>query len=163
MSNVLYFPNLKSAGNKAVSTGTEFTDAGSVVHTCLDVAIYQKAGEAIATTFASTQTILLQDFHDASTANINAVGGAFVAFGSGVTIPSGTKYVQISSTCGEPIQIAFAANLGGAAASTAKVYLVPGGAPGILAFIPATNNLAFVKSLSSTALTDGYITMNFIG
>jgi len=44
-----------------------------------------------------------------------------------------------------------------------QVYLVPGGAPGKLEFIPGSSNLAFIRSLSANSITDGYVTLNFIG
>lgn len=117
----------------------------------------------IAITAVFPTNLLANDIHDASSANINGSGGAFVAFGSGITIPAGTKAVQVSSNLGQPVEISFAVNLAGAAASTQKIYLVAGGAPGTLPFIPGSNNLAFIKSLSATGVTSQYITMNFIG
>lgn len=107
--------------------------------------------------------LLANDIHDATAAPINGSGGAFIAFGSGITIPAGTKAVQCSSNLGQPVQISFAVNLAGAAASTQKIYLVAGGAPGTLPFIPGSNNLAFIRSLSATGVSAQYITLNFIG
>lgn len=163
MSNVIYFPNLRAAGNRAVNTGTEITDQATVDHTCLDIAVYQKSGETLSVLQTATESILLQDIHDAASVAINDVSGAFVNFGAAVTIPALTKFVQISSTCGEPIQISFSANLAGAAASTSQVYMVPGGSPGVLQFIPGANNKVFIRSLSASGLTDGYVTINFMG
>jgi len=122
----------------------------------------EAAIDAALASFFST-AILAQDIHNAASTNINANGGAFVAFGSALTIPAGTKEVQISSNLGEPVQVSFAANLGAAAASASQVYLVQGGAPGRVPFIPGANNLVFIRSLSATAITDGYIAINFYG
>lgn len=110
-----------------------------------------------------SSNILSQDIHDATAAPINDSGGAFIAFGAAVTIPVATKEVQISSNLGEPVEVSFAANVGGAAASALKVYLVQGGAPGRVPFIPGSSNKAFIRSLSGNSITDGYITMNFYG
>ncbi len=110
-----------------------------------------------------SSNILAQDIHNAATTQINDNAAAFVAFGSAITIPAGTKEVQISSNLGEPVEVSFAANVGAAAASTLKVFLVQGGAPGRVPFIPGTSNLAFIRSLSTIDITDGYIAMNFYG
>jgi hypothetical protein len=161
----LYFPNLKAAGARPTSTGTVVTDAGAVDHSCLDVFARNDAANPLFTSSVSagTDNILAQDIHDAAAANINAVGGAFVAFGSGITIPAGTKRVQISSTLGEPVAVSFAANVGAAVASAKKVFMVQGGAPGTIDFIPGTENLIFIRSLSATAINDGYVAINFMG
>jgi hypothetical protein len=163
MADVLHFPNLKAANARANATGTGVTDFGGADKVCLDVFARNDSSNPLYISGSSTFNIVGQDFHDASSANINAVGGAYVALGAGVTIPAGTKYVQISSTCGEPLDIAFAANLAGAAASVKKVNIVQGGAPGKLEFIPSTDNKAFIRSLSANAITDGYVAINFIG
>ncbi len=164
MSNVLYFPNLKAAGERPTSTGTVVTDAALEDHSCLDVFARNDVANPLFTTpAAGTDNILGQDIHDASAVAVNGSAGAYVALGAAVTIPAGTKRVQISSTMGEPISISFAANVGAAAASTKRVNLVQGGAPGTLDFIPGVDNKAFIRSLSATGVTDGYVALNFIG
>lgn len=164
MGQVLHFPNLKAANQRANSTGTQVTDDQAEVHNCLDVfARNDAANPLFISGGASTLNLLARDVHDASAANVNGSAGAYIAFGNGITIPAGTEYVQISSTMGEPIEISFSANLAGAGASTKKVYLVPGGAPGKLEFIPATENQAFIRSLSTNSVTEGYVTINFTG
>jgi hypothetical protein len=165
VANVLYFPNLRAAGEAIKNaTGTVVTDAGAVDHACLDTFVRNDAlNPLFVSSGVSTANILAQDIHNATVTNINASGGAYVVFGAGITIPAGTTFVQISSTCGQPLEVTFAANIGAAAASTKKVYLVQGGAPGTLAFIPGVDNLIFIKSLSLTAITSGYVAVNFIG
>lgn len=123
----------------------------------------QAAIEAALAAFFPTN-ILAQDIHDATATNINANGGAFVAFGSAITIPASAKSIYLSSNLGEPVQVSLAANVGAAAASTQQVYLVQGGNPG--ASIPVTigaGNKLFIRSLSATAITDGFITVNVVG
>lgn len=165
MGMILHFPNLKAANARSNSTGTQVTADDASIHNCLDVFARNDGDNPlfVSGTTVSTANILAQDIHDASATQVNDSAAAYVAFGAGITIPAGTQYVQISSTMGEPIEISFAANLGAAGASTKKVYLVPGGAPGKLEFIPATENLAFIRSLSAIDITEGYVTMNFIG
>lgn len=164
MSNVLYFPNMHQLGQKPTSTGVQVTAADATVHACLDVFARNDASNPLITSpAATTANLLSRDIHDASTANINASGGAYVAFGTAITIPAGTFKVQISSTMGEPVEISFASAIGTAAASTKKVFIVEGGAPGTLDFIPGANNKIFVKSLSLNAIASGYIAINFMG
>lgn len=108
--------------------------------------------------------LVAQDIHDASAATINGSGGAFVAFGAGITIPAGAKGIQISSNLGEPVQVSLAANSGAASASAQKVYLVPGGSPGaIIPFILGAGNKLFIRSLSANTITSSYITANIVG
>lgn len=165
MGQVLFFPNLKDSDQRANATGTTVTDAAIVDHTCLDVFARNDSSNPLYVTGSSTSTfnILKQDIHDASASSINGSGGAYKAFGSAITIPAGTKYVQISSTCGEPIEVAFGADATAAATSAKKAYLVEGGAPGKLEFIPATENKAFIRSLSTNAISSGYVTLIFLG
>ena len=164
MSNVLYFPNLRAIGEKPTATGTDVTDAALVDHSCLDVFVRNDSTNPIfATTSESQKNILGQDIHDAATTGVNGSAGAYVAFGAAVTIPATTKKVQISSTMGEPLEISFADVLANAGASVKKVYLVQGGAPGTIDFSPGTSNKVFIKSLSTTAISEGYVTVNFIG
>lgn len=163
MSNVIYFPNLKASGFRPTATGTQVTDAALEDHACMDVFARNDASNPLFVSGASVATILAQDIHSAAATTVNGSAGAYVALGAAVTIPAGTKSVQISSTMGEPVEISFAANSGAAAASVAKAYLVAGGAPGKLDLIPGANNKAFIKSLSTTSITDGYVTLIFMG
>lgn len=165
MGMVIHFPNLKALDQRANSTGTQVTADDATVHNCLDVFARNDVDNPLYVTggTSSSANLLAHDFHDASATQVNDSGGAYVAFGAGITIPAGVQLVQISSTMGEPVEISFAANLGAAGASTKKVYLVPGGAPGKLEFIPETENLAFIRSLSANDITEGYVTMNFVG
>lgn len=163
MADVLFFPNLKRSNERAAATGTSVTAADASVHACLDTFVRNDASNPIYTSATSTLNILGQEIHDAATTGINGSAGAYVAFGAAATIPAGTKYVQISSTCGEPLQVAFGADATAAATSAKKAYLVPGGAPGKLEFIPATENKAFIRSLSTTAIAEGYVTLIFLG
>lgn len=165
MADVLYFPNLKASTQKANATGTALTDDQAVDRVCLDVFSRNDAANPLFVTgvAGSTFNILGQDIHDASSDNIDVAGGSYVAFGGAVTIPSGTKYVQISSTLGEPVEIAFGADATAAASSVKKAYLVEGGAPGKLEFIPATENKVFIRSLSANAIDSGYVTLIFLG
>lgn len=163
MSNVLYFPNLKTLGVSPVSTGASVTAADASVHACLDVFPRNTAADALNVTFASTANLLARDIHDATAAPINGSAGAYIAFGTGITIPAGVREVQVSSNLGEPVEISFAANVGAATASTKKIFMVPGGAPGTLKFVPSTENKMFIRSLSTTAIASSYITANFMG
>jgi hypothetical protein len=163
MGQVLHFPNLKVSNERSNATGTKVTDASAVDHACLDVFARNDASNPLYVSAGAGFNLLGQDIHDASSANINDSGGAYVALGAGTTVPAGTDYVQVSSTLGEPVVISFAANLAGAAASVLKIYLVPGGAPGKMDFVPGSSNKAFIKSLSANAITEGYVTLNFIG
>lgn len=163
MGQVIFFPNMKDLDQRANATGTAVTAADATVHACLDVFARNDASNPLYTSAASTLNILDQDIHDAAGAPINGSAGAYIAFGTAITIPAGTELVQISSTLGEPVEIAFGADATAAATSAKKVYLVPGGSPGKLEFIPATENKAFIRSLSTTAISDGYVTLNFLG
>lgn len=164
MSNVLYFPNLHKLGESPNSTATTVTAANATVHACLDVFPRNDVTNPVFTSPAvSTATILLQDIHDASATSVNGSAGAYKAFGAAITVPAGTTKVQLSSTMGEPVEISFASAIGTAGASTKKVFLVPGGAPGYLDFVPGASNKIFIKSLSTTAITDGYIAINCTG
>jgi hypothetical protein len=164
MGMILHFPNLKAQNERANHTGTLVDDDQAVEHVCLDVfARNDSANPLFVSAAVSTANILGQDFHDAADTNVNDTGGAYVALGGGVTIPAGTDFVQVSSTMGEPIEISFAADLASAGASTKKIYLVPGGAPGKLEFIPGSDNKAFIRSLSANSITEGYVTLNFLG
>lgn len=164
MSNVIYFPNLKTADVSPIGTGTQVTAADASVHACLDVFARNDVTNPLFTSpVASTATILLQDIHDASATSVNGSAGAYKAFGAAITVPAGTTKVQLSSTMGEPVEISFASAIGTAGASTKKVFLVPGGAPGYLEFVPGASNKIFIKSLSTTVITDGYICINLTG
>lgn len=116
---------------------------------------------ALAAFFPSN--IVAQDIHNAASVNINGSAGAWVAFGAAITIPANTKMVQISSNLGQPVAVSFAPNLGAAGTTATQINMVAGGAPGKAPFIPGANNKIFIRSLSVTAISAQYITVNFYG
>jgi hypothetical protein len=155
----VYFANLKKA-----ITGALVTDASAVIHRCADVFARNDSSNPLFVTLSGGFTLQnLADIHDAASVNINAVSGAYKALGAAITIPAGTDFIQVSSTLDEPCEIVFAANIGTIGAGSPRLYLVPGGAPGKLDFIPSTNNKAFVRSLSANPISSGYLALNCIG
>lgn len=100
------------------------------------------------------------EFHNITSANINGSAGAFVALGSGAALGYTIKSLQISYTAGEPLQFGVGASAG---AAVKKWIINQGDGPvNLIISLSATDKL-WVKSLSTTAVSAGYITVNFMG
>lgn len=117
--------------------------------------------EALEAVFATN--ILRRTIHDASAVAIQGSGGSFVAFGDGAAVGVTGKMVVVSSTIGQPLQISAAANAGAAAASTKRFYINQGEGPTTFPFQLAAGDLLWIRSLSSTGATGGYVTLNIGG
>lgn len=154
--NVIYFPNLRSAGSKPVSTGTMVTDAAAVQHSCLDTFIRNDNANPIFTSVAG-QDIKDGILHDASSANID---GTYQALGGSGVIPANTKKIFISSNLGAPISL----GIGGTAGTIVKtVVLVPGQGGTALDYIYTAGQKIWIKTLDGSTLNSSYIAVNFTG
>jgi hypothetical protein len=99
-------------------------------------------------------------FHDAALVNINGSAGAWVALGSGAAITVTVKQIQFSSTIGDPLEI----GVGSAAGNAVQKFIInQGGGPVVIADTQASGDKLWIRSLSSSATTSGYLTLNLVG
>ncbi len=99
-------------------------------------------------------------FHYAASQNINGSAGAWVALGSGAAIASTIKQIQYSSTLGLPVEIGVGANAG---ASVQKFVINQGGGPVVITDAQNVGDKLWIRSLSTSAITSGYLTVSLVG
>lgn len=112
--------------------------------------------EVLATNVVGTR------FHSMASANINANAGVFVELETAGTL-SASKRIRISYTSGQPLQFRKGADATAAAAAD-DLFVVNQGEDSF--DIPvqfSAGERIWVRSLSSTSVTSGYITANFLG
>ncbi len=104
--------------------------------------------------------VLVTEFHNISSVNINGSAGAFVALGSGSALASDIVQIQVSYTAGQPLEFGIGASAG---AAVRKFIINQGEGPTTLSVALSSGERLWVRSLSATGVTGGYITMNLIG
>lgn len=156
MGDVLYFQNLKDAGGKATATGTLVGTSR-----CLDVSVKSSVAAPVFVSVVPT-AVKESRVHDAATTNINGSAGAWVAFGGGTALANTITSLQISGNIDQPFQIGTGANAG---AVTSRVYVNAGGEPnlGVDSTIFIAGQFLWIRSLTTTGVTGGIITMNLLG
>lgn len=161
MSNVLYFPNLRAAGDRPTATGTVVTDASTVDKTCLDVFA---RNDAVNPLYVSTSagTVVETRFHDCSSTQINGSAGAFVEIETAAALTHTITQMMVNCTFGEPIRIRKAATAL-AAASASDIALLNQGQSATFDVSLSSGDKLWVKSASTTAVTTGYLTLNLKG
>lgn len=156
--NVIYFPNLRSAGSKPVSTGTMVTDAATVDHSCLDVFVRNTPADPLNVNLSlAVQNIKTGILHDASSANIN---GTYQAVGGVGTIPANSKIICVSSNIGAPLSIGIGLN---SAAITKEIICVPGQSGIPFTYDYTAGEKLFVKTLDGSTQNTSYLAVNFTG
>ena len=108
----------------------------------------------------SAVDVLKAEFHNMTSVNINGSAGAFVAVGSGAAIGFSIQKIQLSYTSGEPLEFGIGASAG---AAVRKFIVNQGDGPVALDLVLATTDKLWVKSLSATSVTSGYLTLNLMG
>lgn len=161
MSNVLYFPNIRSEGGRPTATGTQVTDAAASTKICLDTFVRNDNSNPIFIS-SSTKTVLETRFHDCSSTTINAVGGAFVEIATAAALANTIKLMKVACTFGEPISIRKAANAGAAATASDIALLNQGQSDDFEVSLVAGDRL-WVRSRTSSNITSGYLTINLLG
>lgn len=108
----------------------------------------------------NADTVRETRFHYAASQNINGSAGAWVALGSGAAVTVSVKQVQYSSTLGEPVEIGSGS---GAASVTQRFIINQGGGPELMNQLFSSGTLLWVRSLSTSAISSGYLTVNLVG
>lgn len=103
--------------------------------------------------------------HDCSVTNINGSAGALVEIrrdnaNAGAALAAAVKKIHVSCTFGEPIEILSGANSGSA---TRRVITNLGEGPLVIECKMTSGHSVFVRSLSTSAITTGVLTINFLG
>lgn len=103
--------------------------------------------------------------HDCSVTQINGSAGALVEIQqdnstAGAALAAAVKKIHLSCTFGEPIEILSGANSGSA---TRRVVANLGEGPLIIECKMTSGHSVFVRSLSTSAITSGVLTVNFLG
>lgn len=109
--------------------------------------------------------IITTRYHDCATTTINASGGALVEIRTdsgtgGAALPAAVKAIQISCTFGTPVEILSGANSGSA---TRKVVANLGEGPTVLPCKMTSGHSVFVRSLNASSISEGVLTVNFLG
>lgn len=123
-------------------------------------------GGVVTTTDAASggeEDIVVAEFHDMTANNINGSGGAFVAFGSGAPLSADVSRLEATYTAGEPLCFRVAASAGAAASAPNRFIFNQGDGPVILKVALKLGELLWVRSLSTSAVTGGYIAANLSG
>lgn len=155
MGNPLRFNNLK-----AILTGTS---VGS--RYAADVFVRNDSANPIPVQGVSGVQTLETRIHDCSAAGINNNAGAFVQIGAPTPadIANTISKVQISSNVGEPLCFRIGADATAAASAENKFIVNQGEGPTTVDVSLASGDKLWVRSLTSTAISSGYITLNLIG
>lgn len=101
-------------------------------------------------------------YHDAAAVNINDNTGAFVAVGSGAAISNTIYEININCTLGEPLDFRLGADATAAAANPSKWIMNRGAAVTLKIKLVAGDKL-WVRSLTTSGVTGGEITLNLMG
>ena len=96
----------------------------------------------------------------AITDTINNNAGAWVEFGGAVALASNILELAISFNVGEPLEIGVGPNAG---AVTRVAVSNQGEGPTKLGCTLLSGQFVWIRSLSTTAVTSGYLTMNLLG
>lgn len=109
--------------------------------------------------------IIATRHHDTSVTAINGSAGALVELrqdnaSAGAALPAAVKKIHVSCTFGEPIEILSGPNAG---AATRKVIANLGEGPLVLEVKMTSGHSVFVRSLSATGVSEGVLTVNFLG
>lgn len=147
MKAQIYFANLKRA-----ITGTT---VGS--KQALDVNVVQSVVPG-----GSGQTVLETRYHDCAVDTINNNGGAFIEIETAAALANTIALMKISCTFGQPIVIRKAANAGAAAAAADLAMVNKGQSLDVPVNLVAGDRL-WVRSMSTTAVSSGLLTLNLIG
>lgn len=91
---------------------------------------------------------------------INGSSGAWVELGGALVLANVISRIQITLTAGQPLEIGIGAN---SAAVTRRFIINQGEGPLTLDCAFAAGAQLWVRSLSSTGVTTGYITLNLMG
>lgn len=154
MANTIWFPNIRE-----VSTGTTVATSR-----CLDVSPKNTAGTPLyVSDVGSAGTSVLETrFHDAASTNINDSAGAFVEIETAAALASNITVLKVNSTIGEPLAFGAGADAG-AAASNIICVLNRGEGPSDFPVSLSTGDRIWVRSLTTTSVTSGELTVNLVG
>lgn len=168
MSSVLYYPNLRAAGQKPTSTGTTVTDVNGDERACLDIFARSSIAEPLLVSGVGFAAGSIREarFHDTSVTNINGSAGAFIQVGTGayaaLAVSNVIANIKVNAAFGEPLVFRLGANAG-AAAAAADLFLLNMGAAADFPAILAPGDRLWVRSLSANAVTSGYLILNLVG
>jgi hypothetical protein len=104
--------------------------------------------------------VVVAEFHDAASVGINGSAGAWVALGSGAALGAAVKKIQMTQTVGEPLEFGTGANAG---AATRKWVSNRGEGPQVFEVDIASGTKLWVRSLTTSAVAAGEITLNCLG
>lgn len=103
------------------------------------------------------------EVHDCSSVNIQGSAGAFVALGTGAAMPQEIRSLRLSASFGNPFTIRVAADASGAASAANRIVVNRGEDTFEITIKLASGEKLWVRSLTSTAVTSGFLTVNFVG
>jgi hypothetical protein len=125
--------------------------------------VVQALTDAI-TASETLRTVVSTKFHDISSVNINANSGAFVEVRAVGALPSDVTRINMSYTAAQPLQFRAAADAAAAAALSSDLFVAnQGDTIQDMSLQISAGAKLWVRSLSATAVTSGYITMNLLG
>lgn len=109
--------------------------------------------------------IIATRHHDTSITNINGSAGVVVEIRTdnataGAALPAAVKGIHVSCTFGEPIEILSGPNSG---AAVRRLIANLGEGPLIVPLKITSGQSIFVRSLSTTGVTSGVLTVNLLG
>lgn len=115
-----------------------------------------------ALTAVNATDMLETRFHSAASVGINASSGAWVELGTPTpaALTHDIKAVELTQTIGEPLEIGTGANSG---AVTRRFVTNRGEGPLSLVDIMSSGARLWVRSLTTTAVASGEITLNLLG
>lgn len=103
------------------------------------------------------------EVHDCSLVNIQGSAGVFVAIGSGAAMPQEIRSLRLSASFGTPFTIRVAADATAAASASNKIVVNRGEDTFEVTIKLNSGDKLWVRSLTTTAATSGFLTLNFMG
>lgn len=140
-------------------TGRDLTTVSSNPIHAADVFVANTNSSPVIVEIA-TLTVLETRFHQGSVTNINGSAGAWVAFGGGAALANDTKKILLTSTMGEPLEF----GVGASAGAAQRVFVINrGDGPISLELVLDSGDEIWVRSLTTSGVTSGELTMSILG
>ena len=140
-------------------TGRDLTVSPSSPIHAADVFIANSGSFPIPIT-AAPYTVLETRLQDMAAVGINGSAGAWVELGGAAVLANAIAKIQLSYTAGQPLEIGTGATAGSV---TRRFIINQGEGPLNLDLQLTAGSQLWVRSLSTTGVTSGYITLNLIG
>lgn len=148
-SSGLPLPGLpKSVGRKTMAGSTSVTLASD-----------QPSLNITGSVTATVTAVVVKEtrFHDASIVTINSSAGAWVNLGGSTPLANNISKFSISANIAQPTEI----GVGPSAGSVSRILLAnQGEGPSNFGVNLLIGNILWIKSLTNTAVSSGYITVN---